>query len=115
VSGYRVRRSDGHRIEERESELKIKAALSNCAAAPFEITEVELDEPRADEVLVRLTAAGVCHTDLTMKAVWPAELSPVVLGHEGAGVVEAIGAQVTGVRPGDHVLLSYRSCRSCAE
>jgi aryl-alcohol dehydrogenase len=95
--------------------LKIKAALSNCAAAPFEITEVELDEPRTDEVLVRLTAAGVCHTDLTMKAVWPAELSPVVLGHEGAGVVEAIGAQVTGVRPGDHVLLSYRSCRSCAE
>jgi aryl-alcohol dehydrogenase len=95
--------------------LQIKAALSSGAAAPFEITDVELDEPRADEVLVRLAAAGICHTDLTMKAVWPAELSPIVLGHEGAGVVEAVGAHVTNVRPGDRVLLSYRSCRSCAQ
>ena len=52
--------------------MKIKAALSSGADAPFEIAEVELDEPRADEVLVKLSAVGVCHTDLTMKAVWPA-------------------------------------------
>jgi aryl-alcohol dehydrogenase len=95
--------------------LQIKAALSSGAAAPFEITDVELDEPRADEVLVRLAATGICHTDLTMKAVWPADLSPIVLGHEGAGVVEAVGTQVTDVRPGDRVLLSYHSCRSCAQ
>ena len=62
--------------------MKIKAALSNSPEAPFELAEVELDEPRADEVLVELTAVGVCHTDLTMKAVWPQAMSPIVLGHD---------------------------------
>ena len=62
--------------------MKIKAALSNGAEAPFELAEVELDEPRADEVLVKLSAAGVCHTDLTMKALWPQTMSPIVLGHD---------------------------------
>jgi len=95
--------------------MKIKAALSIGAEAPFEIAEVELDEPRADEVLVKLSAVGVCHTDLTMKAAWPEAMSPIVLGHEGAGVVEAVGQDVTGVGPGDHVLLSYRSCGSCPQ
>jgi aryl-alcohol dehydrogenase len=95
--------------------MQIKAALSHGAGERFEIAAVELDEPRADEVLVKLSASGVCHTDLTMKAAWPAALSPIVLGHEGAGVVEAVGAGVTGVRPGDRVVLSYRSCRACPE
>ena len=95
--------------------MKIKAALSTGAQTPFEIAEVDLDEPRADEVLVKLSAAGVCHTDLTMKAAWPEAMSPIVLGHEGAGVVEAVGADVTAVRPGDRVLLSYRSCGACQE
>jgi aryl-alcohol dehydrogenase len=95
--------------------MKIKAALSSSAEAPFEIAEVELDEPRPDEVLVELTAVGVCHTDLTMKAVWPQAMSPIVLGHEGAGIVEAVGRDVTGVRCGDRVLLSYRSCGACAQ
>jgi len=95
--------------------MKIKAALSTSAQAPFEIAEVELDEPRGDEVLVKLSAAGVCHTDLMMKAAWPEAISPVVLGHEGAGVVEAVGEDVNGLRPGDRVLMSYRSCRSCPE
>jgi aryl-alcohol dehydrogenase len=95
--------------------MKIKAALSNGAEAPFELAEVELDEPRADEVLVKLSAAGVCHTDLTMKALWPQAMSPIVLGHEGAGVVEAVGPDVTGVRCGDRVLMSYRSCGACQE
>ncbi len=93
--------------------MNIKAALSSGAQEPFEIADVELDEPRADEVLVKLTATGVCHTDLATKAAWPQDKSPIVLGHEGAGVVEAAGADVTAVRPGQHVLLSYRSCRSC--
>jgi aryl-alcohol dehydrogenase len=95
--------------------MRIKAALSSSAEAPFEIAEVELDEPRPDEVLVKLSAVGICHTDLTMKAVWPQEMSPIVLGHEGAGVVEAVGPDVTGVGPGDRVLLSYRSCGRCRE
>jgi aryl-alcohol dehydrogenase len=93
--------------------VKITAALSSGAQTPFEIAEVDLDDPRGDEVLVRLTAAGVCHTDLATKAAWPHERSPIVLGHEGAGVVEAVGTDVTAVHPGQHVLLSYRSCRSC--
>jgi aryl-alcohol dehydrogenase len=95
--------------------MKIKAALSTGAEAPFDIADVELDEPRANDVLVKLSATGVCHTDLTMKAAWPEALSPIVLGHEGAGVVEAAGEDVTGVRPGDRVVLSYRRCGSCPE
>jgi aryl-alcohol dehydrogenase len=95
--------------------MKITAALSHGADTPFEIAEVDLDEPRADEVLVELRAVGICHTDLTMRSVWPAELSPAVLGHEGAGVVEAVGANVRAVRPGDHVVLSYRRCGACTQ
>lgn len=95
--------------------MRINAALSAGPDTPFEIAEVELDEPRADEVLVKIVAVGVCHSDLTMKAVWPAEISPIVLGHEGAGVVEAVGSEITAVKPGDHVVLSYNSCGSCPE
>ena len=95
--------------------MKITAALSHGADTPLEIAEVELDEPRADEVLVARTAAGICHPDLTVRARWPAERSPIVLGHEGAGVVVAVGAAVSRVRPGDRVLMSYRSCGACPE
>jgi aryl-alcohol dehydrogenase len=95
--------------------IKIRAALSDSADSPFEIAEVELDEPRSDEILVEMSAVGVCHSDLTMKAVWPAEISPIVLGHEGAGTVLAVGDDVTATRPGDRVVLSYRSCGSCPE
>ncbi|HLJ04079.1 MAG TPA: NAD(P)-dependent alcohol dehydrogenase [Solirubrobacteraceae bacterium] len=95
--------------------MKIIAALSASADAPFEIAEVELDDPRSNEVLVQIKAVGVCHSDLTMKAVWPAEISPIVLGHEGAGVVVAVGSDVTATRPGDNVVLSYNSCGACPE
>ena len=95
--------------------MKIKAALSARPDAPFEIAELELDEPRDDEVLVEISAVGICHSDLTMKQVWPEAISPIVLGHEGAGVVVATGAGVSTTRPGDHVVLSYRSCGACSE
>ena len=95
--------------------MKIKAALSTGASEPFAIEEVDLDDPRDDEVVVRVDASGVCHTDLTMKAAWPAAMSPIVLGHEGAGVVEAVGAGVSTVKAGDRVLMSYRSCGACPE
>jgi S-(hydroxymethyl)mycothiol dehydrogenase len=96
--------------------MRIKAALSSSAEAPFEIAEVELDEPRPDEVLVKLSAVGICHTDLTMKAVWPQEMSPIVLGHEGAGVVEAVGSDVTMVAPGDRVVIAWRApCGECPQ
>jgi aryl-alcohol dehydrogenase len=94
--------------------MQITAALTYAPDAPFEIQDVELDDPRDDEILVRMVAAGICHTDLGVKAAWPADAGPLVLGHEGAGVVEAVGADVSGLAAGDHVLLSYRSCRSCA-
>jgi aryl-alcohol dehydrogenase len=93
--------------------MKIKAALSSEAEVPFEIADVELDEPHADEVLVKLTAVGACYTDISTKTAWPQARSPIVLGHEGAGVVEAVGADVTAVRPGQHVLLSHRACPTC--
>lgn len=93
--------------------MQIRAALTHAPDEPFEIVEVELDEPREDEVLVRIVAAGICHTDLGVKAGWPADAGPLVLGHEGAGVVEAVGSAVGSVAVGDRVLLSYRSCRDC--
>jgi aryl-alcohol dehydrogenase len=91
--------------------MQITAAVTRSPDSPFMLESVDLDEPRADEVLVRISASGVCHTDLSSKSRIP---GPAVLGHEGAGVVEAVGAGVTGVKPGDHVLLSYRSCGECA-
>jgi len=93
--------------------MQIHAALTHDPTAPFVLEPVELDDPRDDEILVRVVAAGICHTDLGVKASWPAASGPLVLGHEGAGVVEAVGAGVRTVAAGDHVLLSYRSCRSC--
>jgi aryl-alcohol dehydrogenase len=91
--------------------MQITAALSRSQDSAFTLECVDLDEPRPDEVLVRMCATGVCHTDLTFKDRVP---GAAVLGHEGAGVVDAVGAQVTGIQPGDHVLLTYRSCGECA-
>ena len=79
----------------------------------FVFTEVEIDDPRPDEVLVRVVATGLCHTDLTVPTMLPAEMFPTVMGHEGTGVVEAIGAEVRGIEVGDHVVMSFRSCRGC--
>lgn len=92
--------------------MKIQAAVSRADGAPFEIEDVELRDPRADEILVRLVATGICHTDLTVKAM-AGGAGAVVLGHEGAGVVERVGPAVNGVRPGDHVVLTFASCGSC--
>lgn len=91
--------------------MRIRAAVSRAEGAPFVIEDVELRDPRADEILVRLVATGICHTDLAIKD--RAGGAPVVLGHEGAGVVESIGPDVSGVRPGDHVVLTFASCGSC--
>jgi aryl-alcohol dehydrogenase len=93
--------------------MRTTAAIVNEQGGDFSLEEVELDEPRADEVLVRIVATGLCHTDIHLKGFLPAEMFPNVFGHEGAGVVEAVGADVTGIAVGDHVVLSFRSCRSC--
>ncbi|MFG2937442.1 NAD(P)-dependent alcohol dehydrogenase [Streptomyces sp. NPDC048282] len=93
--------------------MRTQAAVSYGPDSGFTLQDVEISDPRPDEILVRLTAAGICHTDLVTKAMMPAGV-PAVYGHEGAGVVAAVGAEVTGVRPGDRVVLSYNSCGSCA-
>lgn len=93
--------------------MKITAAVARGQAADFSIEEVELEEPRDDEVLVRMVAVGICHTDLVFRDQQTGLQLPAVLGHEGAGVVERVGSRVTSVASGDHVLLTYRSCRTC--
>ncbi|MFG5717866.1 NAD(P)-dependent alcohol dehydrogenase [Streptomyces murinus] len=95
--------------------MRIRAAVTDTPGGPFTVREVDLEVPRPREVLVRIAAAGVCHTDLRSQAAWPAELMPMVFGHEGTGVVEAVGAAVTGVTPGDHVVLTFHSCGTCAQ
>nr|WP_250279784.1 NAD(P)-dependent alcohol dehydrogenase [Frankia sp. Cppng1_Ct_nod] len=90
-----------------------EAAIVETGGAPFTLSLVELDDPRPDEVVVRMVAAGLCHTDLSVAGGGLPFPLPGVLGHEGAGVVEAVGSAVTRVQPGDHVLLSFTSCSRC--
>jgi S-(hydroxymethyl)glutathione dehydrogenase/alcohol dehydrogenase len=95
--------------------VKIRAAVLESFGAPLEVQELELAEPRAGEVLVRLVACGVCHTDLfTASGADPSGYAPTVLGHEGAGVVERVGDGVTSLEPGDHVVTLFSpQCREC--
>lgn len=76
--------------------------------------EVDVPDPQGHQVLVEIAAAGVCHTDLTLAGTWPADGCPVILGHEGAGVVRAVGPQASGLRVGDRVCLTFDSCGHCA-
>ncbi|WP_372727162.1 NAD(P)-dependent alcohol dehydrogenase [Nocardioides sp.] len=94
--------------------MRTTVAVVDQQGAEFTFEEVELDAPRADEVLVRIVATGLCHTDISLRDVLPAEMFPRVFGHEGAGVVEEVGSEVSGISVGDHVVLSLRSCRSCS-
>ena len=95
--------------------MKMRAAVLEQFGQPLVVQEVELADPRRGEVLVRLVACGVCHTDLyTASGVDPSGYAPTVLGHEGAGVVEAVGEGVTSVKPGDHVVTLFSpQCREC--
>lgn len=94
-------------------QLKIKAAVARQVGGALEIESVELEAPRAHEVRVRVVATGVCHTDMVVRDGHLPTPFPVVLGHEGAGVVEAVGAAVTKVAVGDHVVMSFNSCGGC--
>ncbi len=95
--------------------MKMRAAVLEEFGKPLNVTEVELDEPRAGEVLVRLEACGVCHTDMyTASGADPSGYAPAVLGHEGCGIVERLGEGVTSVAPGDRVVTLFSpQCREC--
>jgi aryl-alcohol dehydrogenase len=93
--------------------MNTEAAILRGVDQPFTVESIELDEPRDDEVLVRLAAVGICHTDVAVTTgAMPSQL-PVILGHEGSGIVEQVGSRVTRVQPGDHVVLTFASCGSC--
>ena len=95
--------------------MKIRAAVLEQFGEPLAVTGVDLAEPSAGEVLVRLEACGVCHTDMyTASGADPSGYAPTVLGHEGAGVVERVGSGVTSVEPGDRVVTLFSpQCREC--
>ena len=98
--------------------MKVKAAVAHKAGAPLVIETVDLDGPKAGEVLVEIKATGVCHTDeFTRSGADPEGLFPAILGHEGAGIVADVGPGVTSLKKGDHVIPLYtpecRQCKSC--
>src|SRR3981081_1584440 len=98
--------------------MKTKAAIAYAAGKPLEIVTLDLDGPKAGEVLIQIKASGVCHTDeFTRSGADPEGLFPVILGHEGAGVVVDVGPGVTTLKKGDHVIPLYtpecRACKSC--
>ena len=95
--------------------MKIRAAVLEQFGQPLHVTELDLAEPKAGEVLVRLAACGVCHTDMySASGVDPSGYAPTVLGHEGAGFVEQVGERVTSVAPGDLVVTLFSpQCREC--
>ena len=95
--------------------MKTRAAVAFEAGKPLEIAEVDLEGPKAGEVLVEIKATGICHTDeFTLSGADPEGLFPAILGHEGAGVVMEVGPGVTSLKPGDHVIPLYTpECREC--
>src|SRR5918995_6205628 len=95
--------------------MKTRAAIAWEAAKPLSIETIELDGPKDGEVLVEIMATGICHTDAyTLSGADPEGLFPTILGHEGACIVREVGAGVTTVKPGDHVIPLYiAECRQC--
>ena len=93
--------------------MKIKAAVTHSAGAPYVIEEVNLAEPKFDEILVRIVASGICHTDDVVRNQFIPVPLPAVLGHEGAGIVEKVGLAVTEFKVGDRVGITFSSCGEC--
>lgn len=93
--------------------MKIRAAVTYDTGAPYKIEDVELNAPKFGEILVRITASGICHTDEAVQNQFIPTPLPAVLGHEGAGIVEAVGPGVTEFKIGDHVGISFGFCNSC--
>ncbi|MBO3672305.1 NAD(P)-dependent alcohol dehydrogenase [Acinetobacter soli] len=94
---------------------EITAAVTECKGADFELKQLKIREPQNDEVLVKIVATGMCHTDLIVRDQYYPVPLPAVLGHEGSGIIEAIGPNVKDLAIGDHVVLSYGFCGSCEQ
>jgi aryl-alcohol dehydrogenase len=94
--------------------MKITAAVVHERSGPFTIEQLDLCDPRADELLVEVVASGMCATDLHGRDAYYPTKFPKVFGHEGAGVVRAVGSAVTSFKPGDHVVMAYPWCGECA-
>jgi aryl-alcohol dehydrogenase len=93
--------------------MKVRVAVVEKKGAPFIFRETEMDEPRPDEILVRVVATGICHTDAHIRNQGYETPLPIILGHEGSGIVERVGAEVRTVQAGDRVVMSYPSCGRC--
>ncbi|NDW07998.1 alcohol dehydrogenase catalytic domain-containing protein [Jiella pacifica] len=94
--------------------MRVRAAVIEEKAGPFVFRDLHLDDPRATEVLVKIHSVGICQTDIHVRNQdYPVPL-PLVLGHEGAGIVEKVGAGVKGIEAGDPVVLSFPSCQECS-
>jgi len=93
--------------------MQITAAVVRERSAPFALEKLELGEPRPDEVIVRVVASGMCQTDLHGRDGYFSSPYPAVYGHEGAGVVHAVGSAVRSLAPGDHVVMSFPWCGTC--
>jgi aryl-alcohol dehydrogenase len=97
-----------------ESDRQIIAAVCAAHGEPFQLENVQLAPCRANEIIVRIVAVGMCHTDIAVRdGISPIPAFPAILGHEGAGIVEKVGESVTNLRPNDHVVLSFTSCGGC--
>ncbi len=94
--------------------MDVKAAVVSAPGADFEIDTLTIGKPHADEVLVEIAGVGLCHTDLVFRDGFAPVPMPIVFGHEGAGIVRAVGAGVTGLAPGDAVIIGFSSCGHCA-
>lgn len=93
--------------------IAVKAAVLRELSAPFQVESLHLADPGVDEILVQVVSAGICHTDIKVSRGYAGVPLPVVLGHEGAGIVQQVGSNVSGLAPGDHVLLTFDSCGHC--
>ena len=95
--------------------MKITAAVTYEKGSDFELKEAELDDPKDNEVLIRMVGVGVCHTDALARDQFMPVPLPAVLGHEGSGIIEKTGSHVKHLKPGDHVVVSFSSCGVCEQ
>lgn len=93
--------------------MEIRAAVARGAGQPLTIENIKIEEPREDEIRVKMVATGICHTDLSVMAGYMPTPLPVVLGHEGAGIVEKVGKNISKVKPGDSVVITFNVCGTC--